>query len=93
MTTVSELVTSTTAIEKPILPCSTPAVVAPPQIFRVRPIMRQGTPSSIAGVWTRFATLDAARAAAKPMYHDDRVLRVFIVTDGVMPGFVEWVER
>ena len=55
--------------------------------------MRQGTPSSLVGVWTRFTTLEAARAAAKPMYHDDRVLRVFIVTDGVMPGFVEWVER
>ena len=55
--------------------------------------MRQGTPSSIDGVWTRFATLAGARAAAKPMYHDDRVLRVFIVTDGLMPGFVEWVER
>ena len=55
--------------------------------------MRQGTPSSIEGVWTRFATVEDARAAAKPMYHDDRVLRVFIVTDALMPGFVEWVER
>jgi hypothetical protein len=93
MTTVRELVTPTATVEKPILPCSTPASVAPSQIFRMRPIMRQGTPSSIDGVWTRFATLEAARAAAKPMYHDDRVLRVFIVTDGLMPGFVEWVER
>ena len=37
--------------------------------------------------------VEAARAGAKPMYHDDRALRVFIVTDGVMPGFVECVER
>ena len=80
-------------LEQPILPVATPASVAPHQIYRVRPIMRQGTPSSIEGVWTRFATLTGARAAAKPMYHDDRVLRVFIVTDGLMPGFVEWVER
>ena len=55
---------------------------APQQTYRVRPIMRQGTPSSIDGVWTRFSTLEGARAAAKPMYHDDRVLRVFIVTAG-----------
>jgi len=27
------------------------------------------------------------------MYHDDRVLRVFVVTDEVPPQFVEWVER
>jgi hypothetical protein len=93
MTTVSELATPTATVEQPVVPGSAPASVATPQIFRVRPIMRQGTPSSIAGVWTRFTTLEAARAAAKPMYHDDRVLRVFIVTDGLMPGFVEWVER
>jgi hypothetical protein len=86
-------VTPAATLEKPILPVSAPASVAPQPIYRLRPIMRQGTPSSIAGVWTRFATLEQARAAAKPMYHDDRVLRVFIVTDGLMPGFVEWVER
>jgi len=86
-------VTPAAILEKPIVPVSTPASVAPQQIYRVRPIMRQGTPSSIDGVWTRFVTLEAARTAAKPMYHDDRVLRVFIVTDGLMPGFVEWVER
>jgi hypothetical protein len=86
-------VTPSAVIEKPILPVSPSAPPAPRQAFRVRPIMRQGTPSSIEGVWTRFTTLEAARAAAKAMYHDDRVLRVFIVTDGLMPGFVEWIER
>jgi hypothetical protein len=86
-------VTSAAVIDTPIASVPTLAPAAPPPIFRVRPIMRQGTPSSIAGVWTRFATLDEARAAAKPMYHDDRVLRVFIVTDGLAAGFVEWVER
>ena len=93
MTTVREPVTPTAATEKPISPCSTPASAVARQTFRVRPIMRQGTPSSLVGVWTRFSTLEGARAAAKPMYHDDRVLRVFIVTDGLMAGFVEWVER
>ena len=61
--------------------------------FRVRPIMRQGTASSIPETWTRFATLQEARQAVKAMYHDDRVLRVFIVTDEAPPRFVEWVER
>jgi hypothetical protein len=86
-------VTPAAILEKPIVPVSTPAPVAPQPIYRVRPIMRQGTPSSIVGVWTRFTTLEEARVAAKPMYHDDRVLRVFIITNGLMPGFVEWVER
>ena len=68
------------------------AVVAPPR-FRLRPIMRQGTASSIPETWTSFATRAEATQAIKPMYHDDRVLRVYIVTDEAPPRFVEWVER
>jgi hypothetical protein len=64
-----------------------------PPAFRLRPIMRQGTASSIPETWARFATLEEARRAVKAMYHDDRVLRVFIVSDDVPPRFVEWVER
>lgn len=63
------------------------------RLFRLRPIMRQGTASSIPETWERYGTLDSARAAAKDAYHDDRVLRLFIVTDDVPPRFVEWVER
>jgi hypothetical protein len=55
--------------------------------------MRQGTASSIAETWTRYSTLVEARQAVKQVYHDDRVLRVFIVTDELPPRFVEWVER
>ena len=62
-------------------------------VFRLRPIMRQGIASSIPETWAPFATIDDARAAAKEMYHDDRVLRAFIVTDEEPPRFVEWVER
>jgi hypothetical protein len=61
--------------------------------LRLRPVMRQGTASSIPETWARFASLADARLAVKRMYHDDRVLRVFIVTDEVPPRFVEWVER
>jgi hypothetical protein len=61
--------------------------------FRLRPIMRQGTASSIPETWARFATLEEARGAVKAMYHDDRVLRVLVVTDDVPPRFVAWVER
>lgn len=61
--------------------------------FRLRAIMRQGTAASLPAVWERYATIDAARAAVRGMYSDDRVLRVLIVTDDVPPCFVEWVER
>ena len=62
-------------------------------VYRLRPIMRQGTASSVPEIWERYGTLEGARAAVKHAYHDDRVLRMFIVTDEVPPQFVEWVER
>ena len=55
--------------------------------------MRQGTPSSVPETWERYRTLESARAAVKHAYRDDRVLRMFIVTDEVPPRFVEWIER
>lgn len=60
--------------------------------FRLRPIMKQGTAASIPGTWTHYSTMDEARAGAKVMYHDDRVMRVLIVTDSE-GSFVEWIER
>jgi hypothetical protein len=63
------------------------------QVYRLRPIMRQGIASSVPETWERYGSLESARAAVKHAYHDDRVLRMFIVTDEVPPRFVEWVER
>ena len=60
--------------------------------FRLRPIMKQGTASSIPETWTHYPTIEEARAGAKLMYHDDRVQRVLVVTDDI-GSFVEWVER
>lgn len=64
-----------------------------PAWFRLRAIMRQGTAASLPAVWESYATIDAARAAVRGMYSNDRVLRVLIVTGDVPPRFVEWVER
>jgi hypothetical protein len=61
--------------------------------YRLRAIVRQGTAASLPAVWERYPTADAARASVRAMYHDDRVLRAFIVTDEAPPRFVEWVER
>jgi len=72
------------------------AVASPHHVamtFKLRPIMRQGTASSIAETWNHYATVDEAKGATKQMYHDDRVLRVFVVTDEAPPQFVEWIER
>ena len=54
--------------------------------------MKQGTASSIPETWTHYSSVEDARAGAKPMYQNDRVLRVMVVTDSV-GSFVEWIER
>jgi hypothetical protein len=64
-----------------------------PAFFRLRAIMRQGTAAGLPAVWEQYATIDAARAAVRGMYSNDRVLRVLIVTGDAPPRFVEWVER
>ena len=60
--------------------------------FRLRPTMKQGTASGLAETWTHYPSVEAARAGAKLMYSNDRVLRVMMVTDSV-GAFVEWIER
>ena len=82
-----------TLIEAPAPPAAEPTPPQPSRTFRLRSIMRQGTASSIAETWARFATVDDARRSAKQMYHDDRVLRVYVVADEMAPRFVEWIER
>lgn len=62
------------------------------QAFRLRAIMKQGTAASLPEAWTHYASVDAARSGAKSMYHNDRVLRVMLVTDSE-GSFVEWIER
>ena len=60
--------------------------------FRLRPVMRQGSAPSIPETWEHCASIEDARAGAKQMYHDDRVLRVMLVVDS-LGSFVEWIER
>jgi hypothetical protein len=62
------------------------------QAFRLRPTMKQGTASALPQTWTHYASIDDARAGAKAMYQNDRVLRVMLVTDSI-GSFVEWIER
>lgn len=62
------------------------------QTFRLRPIMKQGTAASIPETWMHYPSIEEARAGAKVMYHNDRVLRVMMVTDSV-GSFVEWIDR
>lgn len=82
-----------TLVEDPVAPASEAPAPQSFRVYRLRPIMRQGTAAGIPETWTRYASIDDARRAAKVMYHDDRVLRVFATTDDAPPRFVEWIER
>jgi hypothetical protein len=88
-----DMASAVMSIEEPAEVRAEPATIETTHAYRLRPIMRQGTASSIPETWTRYTTLDEARRAVKQMYHDDRVLRVFVVTDEAPPRFVEWMER
>jgi hypothetical protein len=60
--------------------------------FRLTPIMKQGTVSGLPERWVHYLSVEDARVGARLMYHNDRVLRVMVVTDSV-GSFVEWIER
>ena len=64
----------------------------PTPAFRLRAVMKQGTAASLPETWTHYPSVEDARAGAKLAYHNDRVLRVMVVTDSV-GSFVEWIER
>jgi hypothetical protein len=54
--------------------------------------MKQGTAASLPETWRHYPSVEAAHADATVMYHNDRVLRVMMVTDSA-GSFVEWIER
>jgi len=61
-------------------------------MYKLNGIMRQGTiDSALASV--RYATLEEARAGARELLRDARVLRAMIIWNEIPPRFVEWVER
>ena len=62
------------------------------QAFRLRAVMKQVTAAAIPETWIHYPSVEEARAGAKLMYHNDRVLRVMAVIDTV-GSFVEWIER
>ena len=43
--------------------------------------MKQGTAAALPETWAQYPSVEAARGGAKLMYHNDRVLRVMMVTD------------
>jgi hypothetical protein len=72
---------------------TSPKAASSDQMFSLVVTMKQGTASTLAAAAARYPTLEAARAGAAELYHNDRVLRVMVVRSEVPPAFVEWRER
>lgn len=73
-----------------------PPAVAPgdvPPGFRLQASVRRGNGSNVPATWSRYSSVDQAREAARTALHDERVVRMTVVTDTVPPEFVEWVNR
>jgi hypothetical protein len=62
-------------------------------MFKLIATMRRGTASNVPAGWAHYPTLETARAGAAILLHEDRILRVMVVTNEVPPSFVEWQER
>jgi hypothetical protein len=62
-------------------------------MFHLIATVKRGSASSLPGTWPRYASVDAARAAAAALLREDRVQRVMIVRDEISGGFVEWQDR
>ncbi len=62
-------------------------------MFRLVPTMRRGSASGMVQAWSRYASVEAARAGANELLREDRVLRVMIVRNLIPQSFVEWLER
>ncbi len=63
-----------------------------PVTYKLAAVMRQGTSNSTLTA-VPYRTRDDARAAARELLRDDRVLRAMIVVNEIPPRFCEWVER
>jgi hypothetical protein len=62
-------------------------------MFRLVITVKRGSASSFAGAWSRYASIEDARAAAAAMLREERVQRVMIVRDIASGSFVEWLDR
>ena len=52
-------------------------------MFRLITTVRRGTASDLAAAWTRYPSIEAARAGASALMREDRVLRVMVIRNDI----------
>jgi hypothetical protein len=60
-------------------------------MFRLITLVKRGTAADLTEEWSRYPTLEEARASAQTLIRDERVGHIVIVRDDEVPNrFVEW---
>jgi hypothetical protein len=62
-------------------------------MFRLVITVKRGSACPFSASWTRYPSIEDARAAAAAVLREERVQRVMIVRDIDPRGCVEWLER
>lgn len=62
-------------------------------MFRIVVTVKRGSASTYPAAWSRYASIEDARAAATALLREERVQRAMIVRDIASGSFVEWVDR
>ena len=62
-------------------------------MFRLVITVKRGSASSYPAAWSRYASIEDARAAGAAVVREERVQQVMIVEDVGSGSFVEWLDR
>ncbi|MCM3878691.1 MAG: hypothetical protein ND807_01160 [Vicinamibacterales bacterium] len=55
--------------------------------------MRRGSATALPPASTRYVSIEAARLGAAELFREERILKIMIVRDGLLGGYVEWIDR
>jgi hypothetical protein len=62
-------------------------------MFRLVVTVKRGSASPYPAAWSRYGSIEDARAAGVAVLREERVQRVMIVRDIASGSFVEWVDQ
>ena len=62
-------------------------------MYRLIPTMRRGSATALPPASTHYLSIEAARLGAAELLREERILKIMIVHDGLLGGYVEWIDR
>lgn len=62
-------------------------------MFRLIPTMRRGSATALSPAAALYPSIEAARLGAAELLREERILRIMIVHNELLGGYVEWIDR